>query len=113
VPPPLGVDGEPLGDEPPLGGVVVVPGDVDGEPGEGGDADGEPPGRSLAGPVGDSLQAVSTPTLSARAQRPVSILFMSGSLLIEWLRGTRTMNEEGATAMPLGSAMCAMYMPAP
>jgi hypothetical protein len=87
VPVPLGVEGEPLGDElegeplgDELGGVLGVLGDVD----EGGDAEGErSPGRSAVGPpVGDSLQAVSTPTLSARTQRPVSILFMSRRLLL-------------------------------
>ena len=77
VPVPLGVDGEPLGDDvvpDPLGvvvddgGVVVV----------GGDADGvrSPPGRSPTRSVRDSLQAVSNPALSARAQKPVSNLFI-------------------------------------
>jgi carbon monoxide dehydrogenase subunit G len=72
----LGLDGEPLGVEvEPLGGVVA-----DGGVGavvDGGDADGErSAGRSPTRSVRDSLQAVSMPTPSASAQRPVSILFM-------------------------------------
>jgi hypothetical protein len=83
VPVPLGLEGEPLGDELPLG-VVLVAGGVDGVVadggvvGDGGEADGDrSPGLSPTRSVGDSLQAVSRPALSARAQRPVSILFIA------------------------------------
>jgi hypothetical protein len=90
VPVPLGLEVEPLGDvvepvpveldpdevpEPPG---VVVDGGVDGVVVVGGDADGvRSPGRSPTRSVRDSLQAVSSPALSARAQRPVSNLFIS------------------------------------
>jgi hypothetical protein len=75
VPPPLGVEGEPLGAE--LLGGVEVAGGVDGMVADGGDADGDrSPGRSPTRSVRDSLQAVSMPTLSAKAQSPLSILFM-------------------------------------
>jgi hypothetical protein len=63
----------------PLGGVVVA-GGVDGEVVDGGDADGvRSAGRSPTRSVPDSVQAVSSPRLSATAQRPVSILFMCGA----------------------------------
>jgi hypothetical protein len=76
---PLGVDDESLDDEllDPLG-VVVVAGGVDGVVVVGGDADGvRSPGRSPTRSVRDSLQAVSSPAPSARAQRPVSTLFIA------------------------------------
>jgi hypothetical protein len=83
VPVPLGLEGEPLGDELPLGGVVLEGGGVDGMVADGGvvadggEADGDrSPGRSPTRSEPDSLQAVSSPTPSARAQRPVSILFI-------------------------------------
>jgi hypothetical protein len=78
-----------LEDEPddPLGGVVVVAGGVEGVVVVGGEADGGiPPGRSPTRSVRDSLQAVSSPALSATAQMPVSTLFIS-SLLLVGLRG--------------------------
>ena len=59
------------------GGVDGVDGRVDGAVEDGGDADGmRSPGRSPTRSVRDSLQAVSMPAPSARAHRPVSILFM-------------------------------------
>lgn len=62
------------------GGVVGIDGLVDGAVEEGGDADGmRSPGRSPTRSVRDSLQAVSIPTPSASAHRPVSILFMMGA----------------------------------
>jgi hypothetical protein len=81
VPVPLGLDGEPLG-ELVLGGVAA--GGVDGVVADGGDADGvvRSAGRSPTRSVGDSLQAVSSPRLSATAQTPVSILFMFELLLV-------------------------------
>jgi len=81
---PLGLDGELLG------GVVVVlslgdvlvAGGVDGIVEDGGDADGvRSTGRSPTRSVRDSLQAVSSPRLSATAQTPVSILFIAISSL--------------------------------
>jgi hypothetical protein len=79
VPVPLGLEGEPevlpLGDE--LGG-VLVDGEVDGVVEVGGDAEGvRSPGRSPTRSVPDSVQAVSSPAVSARAQKPVSILFIA------------------------------------
>jgi carbon monoxide dehydrogenase subunit G len=72
---PLGLDGEPLGVELPLGGVVLDGGI--GAVADGGDAEGDrSPGRSPTRSERDSLQAVSMPTPSASAQRPVSILFI-------------------------------------
>jgi hypothetical protein len=108
VPLPLGLDGELLGDDGlPLGGVVEVPGDVDGEVDVGGDADGvRSPGRSPTRSVGDSVQAVSMPTLSARAPRPVSILFMSECLL-SWVVARATYLEgrlQPVCRCPLGAA---------
>lgn len=76
---PLGLEVEPLGDALPAGGVVVA-GGVDGMVVEGGDADGDrSPGRSPTRSVRDSLHAVSMPAPSARAQSPMSILFMGAS----------------------------------
>jgi hypothetical protein len=80
VPVPLGLEGEPLGEL--LGGMLEdggVDGVVDdgGVVADGGEADGDrSPGLSPTRSVGDSLQAVSRPALSARAQSPVSILFI-------------------------------------
>jgi hypothetical protein len=75
VPLSLGVEGDPLGVELPLGGVVADGGF--GAVVDGGDAEGaRSPGRSPTRSVRDSLQAVSKPTPSASAQRPVSILFI-------------------------------------
>jgi hypothetical protein len=76
---------EPLGFEVSLGvvaggGVDGIDGLVDGAVEDGGDADGmRSPGRSPTRSVRDSLQAVSIPTPSARAHRPVIILFMIGA----------------------------------
>src|SRR6266508_1084228 len=100
VPAPLGLDGEPLG------GVVVVlslgagvaAGGVDGLVADGGDAEGvvRSAGRSPTRSVRDSLQAVSSPRLSATAQTPVSILFMFELLLV----GVAQPASEIATAVP-------------
>jgi hypothetical protein len=85
---PLGLEGEPeglpLGDEVPPEPVDPLGGDAGGLVVVGGDADGarSPPGCSPTRSVCDSPQAVSSPALSARAQRPVSTLFIS-SLLCE------------------------------
>jgi hypothetical protein len=86
VPVPLGLEVEPLGDvellpddvpDPPG---VVDDGGVDGVVAVGGDADGvRSPGLSPTRSVRDSLQAVSSPALSARAQKPVSNLFIFGA----------------------------------
>jgi hypothetical protein len=73
---PLGLDGDPgvAGGD---GGVEGVEGVVDGVVVDGGEADGDrSPGRSPTRSVPDSVQAVSSPRLSATAQRPVSILFI-------------------------------------
>jgi hypothetical protein len=82
---PLGLDGELLGDVVVVLslGDVLVAGGVDGMVEDGGDADGvvRSAGRSPTRSVRDSLQAVSSPRLSATAQTPVSILFMSSSSL--------------------------------
>jgi hypothetical protein len=76
---PLGVDGDPGV----VGGDGGVEGVVDGVVVDGGEADGDrSPGRSPTRSVRDSLQAVSSPKLSATAQRPVSILFMRSLLLV-------------------------------
>jgi hypothetical protein len=94
------VDVEPLGVEVSLGVVVVaggVDGVVDGEVTDGGDADGvRSPGRSPTRSVRDSLQAVSIPTLSATAPRPVSIMFIAEPPPL----GCKDRDEKGATAMP-------------
>jgi hypothetical protein len=96
VPAPLGLDGEPLG-ELVLGGGVAA-GGVDGVVADGGDADGvvRSAGRSPTRSVGDSLQAVSSPRLSATAQTPVSILFMFELLLVRVAQPAR----KAATPMP-------------
>jgi hypothetical protein len=103
VPVPLGLLGLEVE---PLGGVVVVlslgagvaAGGVDGIVEDGGDADGvvRSTGRSPTRSVRDSLQAVSSPRLSATAQTPVSILFMFELLLV----GVAQPASEVATAMP-------------
>jgi hypothetical protein len=95
---PLGLDGELLG------GVVVVlslgevrvAGGVDGMVADGGDADGvvRSAGRSPTRSVRDSLQAVSSPKLSATAQTPVSILFMSSSSLWGLRNPTRRVQRQ-------------------
>ena len=59
--------------EPDADGAVVVDGAVL----DGGDADGVPPGFSPTRSVFVSLQAVSSPRLSATANTAVSILFIS------------------------------------
>jgi hypothetical protein len=79
VPLPLGLEGVvvPLGEVLLGGGVVLLGGGVDGEVVVGGEADGvRSPGRSPTRSPGDSVQAVSSPAPSARAQKPVSILFI-------------------------------------
>ena len=96
---PLGLDGELLGGVVlvlSLGDVVLA-GGVDGIVEDGGDADGvvRSAGRSPTRSVRDSLQAVSSPRLSATAQTPVSILFIELLLV-----GVAQPDWEGATAMP-------------
>jgi hypothetical protein len=79
------------------GGVDGVDGVVDGVVAVGGDADGvRSPGRSPTRSVRDSLQAVSSPALRARAQKPVSNLFI-------WKPppcGVARTLPKGATGMP-------------
>jgi hypothetical protein len=110
VPVPLGLEVEPLGDEvvpedePP----GVVDGLVDGDVvDEGGDAEGvrSPPGRSPTRSEPVSLQAVSSPALSARAQKPVSNLFISGPPLV----GLREPFPRTATDVPGGCLDTARY----
>lgn len=102
---------EPLGAEPlgePLGGGVVggTDGVVEGAVEDGGDADGmRSPGRSPTRSVRDSLQAVSSPKLSATAQRPVSILFMRSLLLV----GVARTPPEVATHMPPSDVLTGLW----
>jgi hypothetical protein len=79
------------------GGVDGVDGVVDGVVAVGGDADGvRSPGFSPTRSVRDSLQAVSSPALSARAQKPVSNLFIWSLLLV----GVARTHQKVATDMP-------------
>jgi uncharacterized protein len=98
VPLPLGLVVEPLGDG--LLGGVDVAGGAGGTVVDGGDADGDrSPRRSPMRSVGDSLQAVSMPTLSAKAHSPVSILFMESLLACGVARFTK--RNAGAGALVL------------
>jgi hypothetical protein len=98
VPLPLGLVVEPLGDG--LLGGVDVAGGAGGTVVDGGDADGDrSPRRSPMRSVGDSLQAVSMPTLSAKAHSPVSILFIG-----EPPRLWGCALHEGATPVPAPSS---------
>jgi hypothetical protein len=95
----LSVDDEPELDDD-AGGVVGDGGvAVDGDDGlEGGEADGvPPPGRSLVRSVRLSLQAVSSPALSATASTAVRNFFIS----MPPPSGVARPMSETATAMPL------------